>query len=137
MYYSCENHPLSCVHNNSIYFHNYGNIDCYFHDYGNIKSSRLYYLILCYNIYLYSESNKSVIFTSNAIASVSSWNSVGDTFPFSMLLIVDFPIPDFLDNSINVNPFWVLISHNKILTLLTSLDGSLQSVKFKSHKMLY
>ena len=45
-----------------------------------------------------------------------------------MLFIVDFPIPDFFDNSINVNPFEVLISHNRIFTLLTSFHKeSLQS----------
>ena len=31
-----------------------------------------------------------------------------------MLFIVDFPIPDFFDNSINVNPFEVLTSHASI-----------------------
>lgn len=70
--------------------------------------------------YLYSESKRSVILTSSAIAIVSSWNNVGDTFPFSMLLSVDFPIPDFFANCIKVNRFSVLFSHNRIFTLLTS-----------------
>ena len=72
------------------------------------------------------------MFTPNAIAIISSWNIVGDTLPFSMLFIVDFPIPDFFDNSINVNPFEVLISHNRIFTLLTSFHKeSLQSDKIQ------
>lgn len=58
------------------------------------------------------------MFTFNAIAIISSWNNVGDTLPFSMLFIVDFPIPDFFDNSINVKPFKVLTSHTRIFTLL-------------------
>nr|DAM76844.1 MAG TPA: hypothetical protein [Caudoviricetes sp.] len=37
-----------------------------------------------------------------------------------MLLSVDFPRPDFFANSINVNPFAVLVSHKRTLTLLTS-----------------
>lgn len=78
--------------------------------------------------YLYSDSNRSVIFTPNAIAIISSWNNVGDTLPFSMLFIVDFPIPDFFDNSINVNPFEVLISQTRIFILLTSfLKESVQN----------
>ena len=48
-----------------------------------------------------------------------------------MLFIVDFPIPDFFDNSINVNPFEVLTSHTRIFILLTSsLEESLQNVDF-------
>ena len=50
----------------------------------------------------------------------SSWNSVGDTFPFSMLLSVDFPRPDFFANSISVRPFSVLAFHVKIFIVLTS-----------------
>nr|DAY71981.1 MAG TPA: hypothetical protein [Caudoviricetes sp.] len=47
-----------------------------------------------------------------------------------MLLSVLFPIPDFVANCINVNPFEVLVSHSRIFTLLTSfLKGSLQGWK--------
>ena len=68
------------------------------------------------------------MFTPNAIAIISSWNNVGDTLPFSMLFIVDFPIPDLLDSSINVNPFDVLISQTRIFILLTSfLKESVQN----------
>ena len=47
-----------------------------------------------------------------------------------MLFIVDFPIPDFFDNSINVNPFEVLISQTRIFILHTSfLKESVQNDK--------
>ena len=48
-----------------------------------------------------------------------------------MLLSVDFPIPDFFANSINVNPFEVLVSHNKTFILLTSFrKESVQGDRF-------
>nr|DAH28531.1 MAG TPA: hypothetical protein [Caudoviricetes sp.] len=52
-----------------------------------------------------------------AIAIVSSWNNVGDVFPFSMLFSVLFPIPVFSANCINVQFFFVRISHSKTFIL--------------------
>ena len=124
-----EHHPLSELHC-IIYFHDCGNIEVDFHNRGNRSPCCRNPAAMWYN-YLYSDSNRSVMFTPNAIAIISSWNNVGDTLPFSMLFIVDFPIPDFFDNSINVNPFEVLISHNRIFTLSTSFHKeSLQNVDF-------
>ena len=84
--------------------------------------------------YLYSDSNRSVILTPIAMAIISSWNNVGDTLPFSMLLSVDFPIPDFFANSTNVNRFSVLISHKRIFTLLTSFHKEVYKVIWFSYR---
>ena len=113
----------------TICFHNCGNIGSDFHNRGNRSPIHQNHVRIWYN-YLRSDSNKSVMFTSNAIAIISNWNNVGDTLPFSMLLIVDFPIPDFFDNSINVKPLEVRTSHTRIFTSLTSLLKEVYKVYF-------
>ena len=119
----------------TIYFHDCGNSDSDFHNRGNLSHICQNHYTIWYN-YLRSDSKRSVMFTSNAIAIISSWNNVGDTLPFSMLLIVDFPIPDFFDNSISVKPLEVLTSHTRIFTLTASfLKESLQSV-FSSYRIV-
>ena len=67
----------------------------------------------------------------NDLETVASALAESHTLPFSMLLSVDFPIPDFFANSINVNPFEVLVSHNKTFILLTSFrKESVQGERF-------
>jgi len=50
-----------------------------------------------------------------------------------MLLSVVFPIPDFLANSIKVNRFSLLFSHNRIFTLLTSFHEEVYKVTKLAH----
>lgn len=55
-----------------------------------------------------------MIFTSSAFARSSSWYSVGDVIPFSMLSIVDFDTPDNFSNCFRVYPFCVLTFQSNI-----------------------
>lgn len=65
-----RHHPLSELHC-IIYFHDCGNIEVDFHNHGNRSSCCRNPAALWYN-YLYSDSNRSVMFTPNAIAIISS-----------------------------------------------------------------
>ena len=65
-----EEHPLSELHC-TIYFHDFGNVGIDFHNRGNRSLYHLTHIKIWYN-YLYSDSKRSVIFTSNAIAIISS-----------------------------------------------------------------
>lgn len=65
-----RHHPLSELHC-IIYFHDCGNIEVDFHNCGNRSSCCRNLAALWYN-YLYSDSNRSVMFTPNAIAIISS-----------------------------------------------------------------
>lgn len=65
-----RHHPLSELHC-IIYFHDCGNIEVDFHNRGNRSSCCRNPAALWYN-YLYSDSNRSVMFTPNAIAIISS-----------------------------------------------------------------
>lgn len=64
-----RHHPLSELHC-IIYFHDCGNIEVDFHNCGNRSSCCRNPAALWYN-YLYSDSNRSVMFTPNAIAIIS------------------------------------------------------------------
>lgn len=65
-----EHHPLSELHC-IINFHDFGNLEVDFHNRGNRSSRCQNPSALWYN-YLYLNSNRSVMFTPNAIAIISS-----------------------------------------------------------------
>lgn len=101
--------PSGCkVDNNTIfYFCNTSSRD--FHNHGNIFKMTDTRINICY--YLYSLSNRSVIFTPRAMAIFSSWASVGETLSFSILLMVDLLIPALFANCTNVIPLLFLADH--------------------------
>ena len=61
----------------------------YFHISGNKRQKHCRRTVY----HLYSESNRSVILISSAAAIASSWRSVGDVMPFSIVFSVDLLIP--------------------------------------------
>lgn len=81
-----------------------------------------FYLIICYNNYLYSDSYRSLILTSSAIASFSKVCIVGEVSPLSILWIVDLLTPLFSSSFSNVILFLVLTSHSSIFILWIYLE---------------
>ncbi len=86
------------------------------------------YNILKIYAYLYSDSYKSDILQSNALAIDSNCLSVGELFPVSKLLIAAFSKPVWEDNSLNEIFLLFLMPCNNSSNYQTSIHKNAKNI---------